>query len=161
MDGGGVDDYINASWVMGYGGEYEFLVTQHPLMETREQFWRMVLEKDVTSVVTMGPLGVGEEEEEEEEEEAYLPSEGVAGYGGITVELVSLTTEEGGLVVRELLVECIQVRRCMCICMYVCMYVCTYVRMYVCTYVRMYVCTYVRMYVCTYVRMYVCMYQYA
>ena len=102
------DDYINASWVSGYSGYHEFIVTQHPLVETRETFWRMVIEKDVTTVVALGPLssavGMDEGNEDEEGEASYWPNEGVAEYGEVTVELLSMK-EERGLTVRELQVE--------------------------------------------------------
>ncbi len=108
-------DYINASWVRGYWGEDAFIVTQQPLMETKEEFWRMAVKNGVTTIVAIGPLrgfpeeeGAGQEEEDEWED-TYWPREAVAGYGGITVELVSLMMEEDELAVRELQVECTKV----------------------------------------------------
>ena len=49
-------DYINASFMCGVGGAKEFIVTQHPLESTRADFWRMAIEKDVTTIVMLGPL---------------------------------------------------------------------------------------------------------
>ena len=49
-------DYINASYVTEYYHHQEFIVTQHPLANTREDFWRMILEKNIATIVTVGPL---------------------------------------------------------------------------------------------------------
>ena len=49
-------DYINASIVKGYYLHPEFIVTQHPLDNTRESFWRMVLQRNIATIVTIGPL---------------------------------------------------------------------------------------------------------
>ena len=49
-------DYINASFVRGHNQKREFVVTQHPLQETKGDFWRMVLERDIATIVMIGPL---------------------------------------------------------------------------------------------------------
>lgn len=50
------EDYINASLVNGYSQTKQFVATQHPLPGTRGDFWRMVLEIDTSTIVTIGPL---------------------------------------------------------------------------------------------------------
>ena len=49
-------EYINASFVTGYYHHQEFIVTQHPLTSTREDFWRMILERNIATIVTIGPV---------------------------------------------------------------------------------------------------------
>ena len=50
------EDYINASFVDGYYNRVEFIATQHPMPATRGDLWRMVLERDVNTLVIIGPL---------------------------------------------------------------------------------------------------------
>ncbi|KAJ0057028.1 hypothetical protein NL108_000858, partial [Boleophthalmus pectinirostris] len=45
--------YINASYVMGHHHCREFIVTQTPLSSTVEDFWRMVLENNIHTVVCL------------------------------------------------------------------------------------------------------------
>lgn len=51
----GVDgsDYINASWLPGYTSLNEFILTQHPKEQTTEDFWRLVWEQRVLTVVCL------------------------------------------------------------------------------------------------------------
>lgn len=48
--------YINASFIDGYYNRVEFISTQHPLPDTRQDFWRMLLERSVNALVVFGPL---------------------------------------------------------------------------------------------------------
>ena len=50
-------DYINASFITGYYNRVEFIVTQHPLHSTLEDFWNMIVERKVKCIVMFGPLG--------------------------------------------------------------------------------------------------------
>ena len=49
-------DYINASFVDGYYNRVEFVATQHPLPNTIKDFWRMLTERSINTVVVFGPL---------------------------------------------------------------------------------------------------------
>lgn len=53
-----VDDgeYINASYITGYYNRVEFIATQAPLSSTVGDFWRMILERGVQTLVTLGPV---------------------------------------------------------------------------------------------------------
>ena len=49
-------EYINASFIDGYYSRVEFIVTQHPLTNTKADLWRMLLERSVSCLVVFGPL---------------------------------------------------------------------------------------------------------
>ena len=49
-------DYINASFINGYYNRHEFIATQHPLSGTVDSYWRMIAERDVFTIVTIGPV---------------------------------------------------------------------------------------------------------
>ncbi|XP_072392555.1 phosphatidylinositol phosphatase PTPRQ-like [Diabrotica undecimpunctata] len=44
-------DYINASYVKGYSGDIEYIATQGPLATTCRDFWKLVLQENVTIIV--------------------------------------------------------------------------------------------------------------
>lgn len=76
--------YINASFIEGYFNDESFIITQDPLEETAMDFWRMVVEHNVATMVMLtGP---------ESETWQYWPKdEGdkVANYGCMTVTLLN------------------------------------------------------------------------
>lgn len=51
-------DYINASFIDGYYNRVEFIATQHPLTDSqnRGDFWKMLVERSVNTIVMFGPL---------------------------------------------------------------------------------------------------------
>ena len=49
-------DYINASWVPGFQSLTEFILTQHPKEQTMTDFWRLIWEQDVHTVVVLSEL---------------------------------------------------------------------------------------------------------
>ena len=49
-------DYINASWVPGFLSLTEFILTQQPNHQTITDFWRLVWEQDVHTVVVLSPI---------------------------------------------------------------------------------------------------------
>ena len=49
-------DYINASWLHGHGKLKEFIITQHPTLNVKEDFWRMLWDHNAQTVVLLSPL---------------------------------------------------------------------------------------------------------
>ena len=50
------EGYINASFITGYYNRIEFIATQHPLPSTIADFWSMIWERSIKTIVTIGPL---------------------------------------------------------------------------------------------------------
>ncbi|XP_049536217.1 tyrosine-protein phosphatase 69D isoform X2 [Anopheles darlingi] len=51
--------YINASFIDGYDDENYFIVTQDPMEDTIFDFWRMILEQRVKTIVMFSEIGDG------------------------------------------------------------------------------------------------------
>ena len=49
-------DYINASWLQGQDKLKEFIITQHPTEETRDDFWTMLWDHNAQTVVLLTPV---------------------------------------------------------------------------------------------------------
>ncbi|KAF2886877.1 hypothetical protein ILUMI_19296, partial [Ignelater luminosus] len=54
-------DYINAIEVDGFRCPQQFIVTQQPLRETVPEFWRMIDEKEITTIVSLNKINLANE----------------------------------------------------------------------------------------------------
>uniref|UniRef100_A0A673FQR8 Receptor-type tyrosine-protein phosphatase O-like n=1 Tax=Sinocyclocheilus rhinocerous TaxID=307959 RepID=A0A673FQR8_9TELE len=81
-------DYINANYIPGYNSTHEFIATQGPLPETRNDFWKMVLQQKSHIVVMLTQCN----ERRRVKCDHYWPfTEEPVAYGEITVEMLSET----------------------------------------------------------------------
>ncbi|XP_044749818.1 uncharacterized protein LOC123310417 [Coccinella septempunctata] len=55
-------DYINASYIKGASGEIEYIATQGPLEHTCKDFWKMVIQENVTVIVMVSQFVEKEKE---------------------------------------------------------------------------------------------------
>lgn len=53
MDG---TDYINATWLFGFRRLRDFIVTQHPLSNTIKDFWQMILDHSIQTIVLLSAV---------------------------------------------------------------------------------------------------------
>ncbi|KAM3840465.1 LOW QUALITY PROTEIN: receptor-type tyrosine-protein phosphatase V-like [Vipera latastei] len=53
LDGQPHSDYINANFVPGYNSPQEFIATQGPLKKTMDDFWRLVWEQNICTIVML------------------------------------------------------------------------------------------------------------
>ncbi|XP_066556406.1 receptor-type tyrosine-protein phosphatase eta [Amia ocellicauda] len=84
IHGSAYDDYINANYMPGYNSKKEFIAAQGPLPGTVNEFWRMIWEKNVHSLVMLTRCN----EQGRVKCEEYWPS-GTKNYGNITVTMTS------------------------------------------------------------------------
>uniref|UniRef100_A0A8C2GAN2 Protein tyrosine phosphatase receptor type O n=1 Tax=Cyprinus carpio TaxID=7962 RepID=A0A8C2GAN2_CYPCA len=81
-------DYINANFIPGYNSPHEFIATQGPLPETRNDFWKMVLQQKSHIIVMLTQCN----ERRRVKCDHYWPfTEEPVAYGEITVEMLSET----------------------------------------------------------------------
>ncbi|XP_051544364.1 receptor-type tyrosine-protein phosphatase O-like isoform X1 [Myxocyprinus asiaticus] len=81
-------DYINANYIPGYNSPHEFIATQGPLPETRNDFWKMVLQQKCHVIVMLTQCN----ERRRVKCDHYWPfTEEPVAYGEITVEMMSET----------------------------------------------------------------------
>lgn len=52
--------YINASFIQGYDHSLAFVVAQDPMENTMNEFWWMIVEQNVTTLVMLAELGEGQ-----------------------------------------------------------------------------------------------------
>ncbi|XP_040985193.1 receptor-type tyrosine-protein phosphatase eta isoform X5 [Aquila chrysaetos chrysaetos] len=79
------DDYINANYMPGYNSKKAFIAAQGPLPNTIEDFWRMIWEKNIYSIVMLTKCV----EQARTKCEQYWPDEQSKSYGDIIVTMVS------------------------------------------------------------------------
>ncbi|KAJ7358732.1 hypothetical protein OS493_021507 [Desmophyllum pertusum] len=77
-------DYINASFVDDYRERNAYILTQAPLDNTIGDFWRMISQYDVGTVVMLNSLKEGNKSYPQ-----YWPTEGSVKYGDVTVQILS------------------------------------------------------------------------
>uniref|UniRef100_A0A1A9VMX8 protein-tyrosine-phosphatase n=1 Tax=Glossina austeni TaxID=7395 RepID=A0A1A9VMX8_GLOAU len=51
--------YINASFIEGYDNSESYIITQDPIENTIEDFWRMVSEQSITTIIMLSEIGDG------------------------------------------------------------------------------------------------------
>ncbi|XP_066580446.1 receptor-type tyrosine-protein phosphatase O isoform X2 [Amia ocellicauda] len=79
-------DYINANYIPGYRSPREYIATQGPLPETRNDFWKMVLQQKSHVIVMLTQCN----ERRRVKCDHYWPfTEDPVAYGEITVEMTS------------------------------------------------------------------------
>ncbi|KFW70259.1 Receptor-type tyrosine-protein phosphatase eta, partial [Pygoscelis adeliae] len=79
------DDYINANYMPGYNSKKAFIAAQGPLPDTIEDFWRMIWEKNIYSIVMLTKCV----EQGRTKCEQYWPDKQSKSYGDIIVTMVS------------------------------------------------------------------------
>ncbi|NXX17917.1 PTPRJ phosphatase, partial [Podargus strigoides] len=83
--GSATDDYINANYMPGYNSKKAFIAAQGPLPNTIEDFWRMIWEKSIYSIVMLTKCV----EQARTKCEQYWPDKQSKSYGDIIVTMVS------------------------------------------------------------------------
>ncbi|XP_056349687.1 receptor-type tyrosine-protein phosphatase eta-like isoform X3 [Oenanthe melanoleuca] len=81
----GTGDYINANYMPGYNSKKAFIAAQGPLPNTIEDFWRMIWEKNIYSIVMLTKCV----EQARTKCEQYWPDKQSKSYGDIIVTMVS------------------------------------------------------------------------
>ncbi|RMC00170.1 hypothetical protein DUI87_22772 [Hirundo rustica rustica] len=81
----GTGDYINANYMPGYNSKKAFIAAQGPLPNTIEDFWQMVWQKSIYSIVMLTKCV----EQARTKCEQYWPDKQPKSYGDIIVTMVS------------------------------------------------------------------------
>ncbi|XP_066465746.1 receptor-type tyrosine-protein phosphatase eta [Tiliqua scincoides] len=79
------NDYINANYMPGYNSKKEFIAAQGPLPNTVQDFWRMIWEKNIYTIVMLTKCV----EQGRTKSEEYWPNKQSKNYGDITVAMTS------------------------------------------------------------------------
>lgn len=101
-------DYINATFLPGFSRLREFIITQHPIWDTISDFWQMVWDHNVQTIVMLSSVI------DEKEFPQYWPDrEDEADYGSFKVKLVDesrIVLNEGGSFItkRDLMLQSTQ-----------------------------------------------------
>ncbi|XP_057883135.1 receptor-type tyrosine-protein phosphatase eta [Melospiza georgiana] len=78
-------DYINANYMPGYNSKKAFIAAQGPLPNTIEDFWQMIWEKSIYSIVMLTKCV----EQARTKCEQYWPDKQPKSYGDVIVTMVS------------------------------------------------------------------------
>ncbi|NXR57838.1 PTPRJ phosphatase, partial [Rhadina sibilatrix] len=81
----GTGDYINANYMPGYNSKKAFIAAQGPLPNTIDDFWQMIWEKSIYSIVMLTKCV----EQARTKCEQYWPDKQPKSYGDIIVTMVS------------------------------------------------------------------------
>ncbi|XP_027507055.1 receptor-type tyrosine-protein phosphatase eta isoform X2 [Corapipo altera] len=81
----GTGDYINANYIPGYNSKKAFIAAQGPLPNTIDDFWQMIWEKNIYSIVMLTKCM----EQARTKCEQYWPDKQSKTYGDIIVTMVS------------------------------------------------------------------------
>ncbi|GMS85421.1 hypothetical protein PENTCL1PPCAC_7596 [Pristionchus entomophagus] len=92
------DDYINANYISGVCSRREFIACQGPMVQTRDDFWRMVVEQQVPVIIALTKCV----EKGRDKCHRYWPDKDCLSllYGDIEVTLLT-ESESPDLIVRE------------------------------------------------------------
>jgi len=91
LKGGGCD-YINANFIRGAAGAKQYIAAQAPIPETIEDFWQMIWENRVTTVIMLTKLMEGNVQKAV----PYWPSKGSCVYGDYKLRLTGSRNAEFG-----------------------------------------------------------------
>ncbi|KAG8550881.1 hypothetical protein GDO81_029639, partial [Engystomops pustulosus] len=94
------NSYINASYVPGHRSEKDFIVAQHPLPGSMNDFWYMIWEKRIDTIVMLSCT----QEDFKGRGEEYWPTSEAKTFGDIMVGCMSGTIQNGWTV-REFVVR--------------------------------------------------------
>ncbi len=99
----GVDDYINASYVLDVEGKASYIVTQAPKLETIGAFWRMIWENKTPVIGMMTQFVEKKEGKEPIELARYWPKETGAKvtYGPIEITMLDENNLVDGAVIQR------------------------------------------------------------
>uniref|UniRef100_A0A8C5B9W6 protein-tyrosine-phosphatase n=1 Tax=Gadus morhua TaxID=8049 RepID=A0A8C5B9W6_GADMO len=87
QEGDPCSDYVNASYINGYTEENKFIAAQGPKEDTVVDFWRMIWEQKVATVVMLTNL----KERKEDKCYQYWPDQGCWTYGNVRVAVEDFT----------------------------------------------------------------------
>uniref|UniRef100_A0A8C4NQY7 Receptor-type tyrosine-protein phosphatase n=2 Tax=Dicentrarchus labrax TaxID=13489 RepID=A0A8C4NQY7_DICLA len=87
LDGNPCSDYVNASYIDGFTEKNKFIGAQGPKEDTAADFWRMIWEQKVATVVMLTNL----KERKEDKCYQYWPDQGCWTYGNVRVAVEDFT----------------------------------------------------------------------
>ncbi|XP_077143241.1 receptor-type tyrosine-protein phosphatase beta-like [Ranitomeya variabilis] len=99
--------YINASYIPGHKSDILFIAAQHPLPGTIDDFWHMIWEQRITTIVMLSHSTENFQEQGEE----YWPKTEVKKCGNILAATVS-ESNNGGWTVRDIVVSNVKNKKC-------------------------------------------------